>query len=59
MQSVWALAHPLVLGHEGAGEIADGPRRSARGAKGGTSPNEMFAICVGIKCPAVTRRPLR
>jgi L-iditol 2-dehydrogenase len=39
------LAHPLVLGHEGAGEIADGPRRGERVAIDPAIPCEICRAC--------------
>jgi L-iditol 2-dehydrogenase len=39
------LAHPLVLGHEGAGEIADGPRRGERVAIDPAIPCEVCRAC--------------
>jgi L-iditol 2-dehydrogenase len=39
------LAHPLVLGHEGAGEIAGGPRRGERVAIDPAIPCEICRAC--------------
>jgi L-iditol 2-dehydrogenase len=40
-----SLAHPLVLGHEGAGVIADGPRRGERVAIDPAIPCEVCRAC--------------
>jgi L-iditol 2-dehydrogenase len=42
-----ALDHPLVLGHEGAGVIADGPRRGERVAIDPTIPCQTCPACRG------------
>src|SRR5436309_126149 len=39
------LTHPLVLGHEGAGVIADGPRRGERVAIDPAIPDETCRAC--------------
>src|ERR1700689_4021289 len=39
------LTHPLVLGHEGAGVIADGPRDGERGVNDPAIPRERRRAC--------------
>src|SRR6201992_174640 len=39
------IARPLVPGHEGAGEVADGPRRGERGGVGPVAPCERCRAC--------------
>ena len=49
------LAHPLVLGHEGAGVIADGPRRGERVAIDPAIPDETCRACRDLACPGWAR----